>query len=602
MVNAIGIDLGTSKCCVGVFRNGKVEIIPNGHGNRPTPSYVAFTESERLFGNAAKDQLRVNPANTIFAALRLIGRKFNDATVQSSLKQLPFKVFSAENGRPKVQVEFKSETKAFYPEEVVAMMLAYLKVSAEAYLNSDVKDAVITVPASFNYAERQAIIDAGTIAGLNVIRIVAASTAAAMAYGFDTKGTGERNLLVFDLGGGAFNVTIISNMDAIFEVKATVGNAHLGGHDFDTRLVDHFVAEFKERYGKDLTSDFEALSRLRIACISAKHTLSTFNQVDFILEDLFDGIDFKGEITRARFEWICSDLFHKTVDIVESALQIAKLNKWEINDVVLLGGSTCIPMVRKLLGEFFVDKELIEPCNRDELAAYGAAIQAAVLSDKSKDNQNLLLLDVIPFTLGFKTADGITRHVYKRDMLLNSKVSKTITTKYGDQTDVLIQIYEVENDMTEVYNILGSMKLSGFPRAAFTDTHVKITFDVDSNLNIVVTAYDQSTGKTAQITIVNQNNCFTDEEVKRMFDEAEELKREERRLASKKNLIDYCNNTMQTLEVDKRKMKLREQEQFKIYKKCYDTLAWLKQNDAAKEEEFELIRKDVERACDSLGN
>uniref|UniRef100_A0A7E4UVH7 Heat shock protein 70 n=1 Tax=Panagrellus redivivus TaxID=6233 RepID=A0A7E4UVH7_PANRE len=601
MTNTIGIDLGTSKCCVGVFRDGKVEIIPDEFGNRTTPSYVAFTESERLVGNAAKDQLRVNPANTIFTALRLIGRKFNDATVQSSLKHLPFKVVSAENGRPKVQVEYKGKMKHFYPEEIVAMMLAYLKMSAEAYLNCEVKNAVITVPASFNHVERQSIIDAGTIAGLNVIRIVAASTAAAMAYGFDTKNSGARTILVCDLGGGTLNITIVTLLGTIFEVNATTGEARLGGHDFDNCMVDHFVAEFKKQYGKDITSDFDAISRLRIACICAKHTLSTSKEADFILEDLFDGIDFKGKITRACFQRLCKDLVSKTGDVIKNALQIAQVKNTEIDDILLVGGSSRAPMVQERLRMIFRDRELIKPINRDEMVASGAAIQAALLSgDKSVHFQDLYSIDVAPCVLGIDTATDFVP-IVQRGTGIPTVNSKTVTMKYGAQTDILIQIAESAAITTRRLLFRGTLKLNGIPRAPFTETQVKITFDVDYNMNIVATAHDVSTGKSEQISIVNRDNCFTEEEVKHMVDKAAKLKSEERK-TTKESLVDYCSKVMQTIEENNRKRKLKKLEEQKINKKCRDAIAWLARNETAKKEELENLRDEVKQVSAGLGN
>merc|ERR1712107_215681 len=392
---AVGIDLGTTYSCVGVWQPGKVEIIANDQGNRTTPSYVAFTDTERLIGDAAKNQVAINPTNTIFDAKRLIGRKFDESSVQSDMKHWPFDVVS-EGGRPKLRVEYKNETKTFTPEEISSMVLTKMKETAEAYLGTEVKDAVVTVPAYFNDSQRQATKDAGVIAGLNIIRIINEPTAAAIAYGLDKKKTGDKeaNVLIFDLGGGTFDVSILSIEGGIFEVKSTAGDTHLCGEDFDNRLVDHFVTEFKRKHKKDLSGNKRALRRLRTACERAKRTLSASAQANIEIDSLFEGIDFYTSITRARFEELCSDLFKSTLEPVEKALRDAKLDKSSINDLVLVGGSTRIPKIQKLLQDFFNGKELNKSINPDEAVAYGAAVQAAILTgDASEAVSDLLLLD-----------------------------------------------------------------------------------------------------------------------------------------------------------------------------------------------------------------
>ncbi|KAK1774814.1 heat shock protein 70 family [Copromyces sp. CBS 386.78] len=605
MAPAVGIDLGTTYSCVGVFREDRCEIIANDQGNRTTPSFVAFTDTERLIGDAAKNQVAMNPTNTVFDAKRLIGRKFADAEVQADMKHFPFKIIDRA-GKPVIQVEFKGETKTFTPEEISSMVLTKMRETAEAYLGGQVTNAVVTVPAYFNDSQRQATKDAGLIAGLNVLRIINEPTAAAIAYGLDKKVEGERNVLIFDLGGGTFDVSLLTIEEGIFEVKSTAGDTHLGGEDFDNRLVNHFVQEFKRKHKKDLSTNARALRRLRTACERAKRTLSSSAQTSIEIDSLFEGIDFYTSITRARFEELCQDLFRSTIQPVDRVLTDAKIDKSQVHEIVLVGGSTRIPRIQKLISDYFNGKEPNKSINPDEAVAYGAAVQAAILSGdtSSKSTSEILLLDVAPLSLGIETAGGMMTKLIPRNTTIPTKKSEVFSTFSDNQPGVLIQVYEGERQRTKDNNLLGKFELTGIPPAPRGVPQIEVTFDVDANGIMNVSALEKGTGKTNQITITNDKGRLSKEEIERMLAEAEKFKEEDeaegKRVAAKNGLESYAYSLRNTLSDSKVDEKLDAADKEKLKAEIDKTVAWLDESQQATREEYEEHQKELEAVANPI--
>jgi heat shock protein 1/8 len=597
--SCIGIDLGTTYSCVGFMKNNAVEIIANDQGNRTTPSYVAFSDEERLIGESAKNQAAMNPTNTIFDAKRLIGRTYDEKTVQVDKKNWPFSVVN-DNGKPLIQVKFGNELKTFSAEEISAMVLTKMKQTAEAYIGEEVKNAVITCPAYFNDQQRQATKDAGAIAGLNILRIINEPTAAAIAYGLNNKSAEEKNVFIADIGGGTADFSLLTIDEGVFEVKATKGLSHMGGEDFDNRLIDHFVRGFKKLHKKDISTDKRALRRLRTACERAKRTLSSAAKADIEIDSLSDGIDFNSSITRARFEDLCNDYFLSILEPVKQVLEDSGVPKSDIHEVILVGGSTRIPKLQQILKTFFNGKELCKSVNPDEAVAYGAAVQANILSGDKTNTTDILLIDVAPLSLGLETNGEIMTKIIERNSTIPCHKSQTFSTYQDNQPAVTIQVFEGERHFTRDNHKLGTFNLTGIPPAPRGVPQIEVSFDMDANGLLCVSAEDKANGNKNKVEITNDSGRLSKEEIDRMVAEGEEFAEEDKKnaekSASKNELESYMYSIKNLISDERTKDKISDTDKSNVEDLVKTLQAWLDEGDYTVEE-YKEKKAALEKVC-----
>ncbi|XP_009414396.2 heat shock cognate 70 kDa protein [Musa acuminata AAA Group] len=589
---AIGIDLGTTSSCVAVWQHGRVEIIADDQGNRTTPSSVAFTGTQRFIGNEAQNQVVMNPTNTVFDVKRLIGRRFSDPSVQNDMRSWPFKVIDGQGDRPLIVVQYKGEEQQFTAEEITSMILVKMREIAESYLGCATDDVVITVPAYFSDHQREATKNAGAIAGLNIVGLINEPTAAAIAYGLHKRSNSETNVLIFDLGGGTFDVSVLTISQGVFEVKATAGDAHLGGEDFDNRMVSHFVDEFKRQHRKDISGNARKLRKLKIACEKAKRTLSSTNRATIEIDSLFEDSDFSSTITRNLFEELNDDLFTECADTVKKCLRDAKMDKSSIHDVVLIGGSTRIPRVQQLLQELFDGKELCKSINPDEAVAYGAAAKAAMLRGDDHENlHDMLLLDVAPLSLGLEAGGGNMVVVIPRNTVVPTKKERVLSTPVH-KPRACIKVYEGERCTTRDNNLLGRFELCGIPSARDSSLEINVCFDIDADGILDLSIYDKTMGKEKnRITVTRDMTRLSKEEIEEMVWRAKKYKEEDE---EHKRKIEAKN------ELEKYALKMKSSVK-KVEGVIEQTISWLEAtNQEAEAKEFEAKMKELKAICYSL--